>query len=162
MRRCTLRACGSIYNSFAARMPNMSYLDLNASWHAWKFLEVRGGINNMLDKDPPLATYEITSGGAANTYSTYEALGRQLFLAFSMKFLRARRIRARQRPAAAIIAPPCALCTARRRRGYQLSVLYRDSLGEPCVWHLLHPCPYCSTTREARSHRDADQEFERE
>ena len=26
-------------------MPNMSYLDLNASWHAWKFLEVRGGIN---------------------------------------------------------------------------------------------------------------------
>jgi outer membrane receptor protein involved in Fe transport len=74
------------FNSFAARMPNMSYVDLNASWHALKVLEVRAGINNVLDKDPPLATFEITSGGAANTYSTYEALGRQLFLAVSMKF----------------------------------------------------------------------------
>ena len=40
----------------------------------------------MFDKDPPLATVEITSGGAANTYSTYDAFGRQLFLAVTAKF----------------------------------------------------------------------------
>jgi outer membrane receptor protein involved in Fe transport len=75
-----------VYNSFDAQLPNMSYVDLFARWHAWKSLEVRGGINNILDKDPPLATFEITSGGAANTYSTYDSLGRQLYLAFTAKF----------------------------------------------------------------------------
>jgi iron complex outermembrane recepter protein len=74
------------YNTFNARLPSFSYLDLAATWHVGKVLELRGGINNMLDKDPPLATYEITSGGAANTYSTYDALGRQLFIAFTAKF----------------------------------------------------------------------------
>jgi len=34
----------------------------------------------------PLASYEIISGGAANTYSTYDQLGRQLFVSFTAKF----------------------------------------------------------------------------
>ena len=74
------------YNTFNARLPSMSYLDLAATWQALDNLEIRAGINNILDKDPPLATFEITAGGAANTYSTYDALGRQLFLAFTAKF----------------------------------------------------------------------------
>ena len=75
------------YDSFDAQLPNISYIDLSAVWHApWKGLDVRGGINNLLDKDPPLATFEITSGGAPNTYSTYDALGRQVYLAFTAKF----------------------------------------------------------------------------
>jgi iron complex outermembrane recepter protein len=74
------------YNYFNARIPSFSYLDLAATWKLGEMLEVRGGINNILDKDPPLATFEITSGGAANTYSTYDALGRQVFLAFTAKF----------------------------------------------------------------------------
>ena len=74
------------YNSFNARLPSFSYLDLSATWTVSKEVELRGGINNLLDKDPPLATFEITSGGAANTYSTYDALGRQVFLAVTAKF----------------------------------------------------------------------------
>ena len=74
------------FNVFNARLPSFSYLDLAASWNIRDNLEVRGGINNLLDKDPPLATFEITSGGAANTYSTYDALGRQLFVTFTAKF----------------------------------------------------------------------------
>jgi iron complex outermembrane recepter protein len=59
---------------------------LAATWHAYKGIEIRAGINNVLDKDPPLVTSEITSGGANNTYETYDTLGRQLFVAFTAKF----------------------------------------------------------------------------
>jgi len=78
------------FDSFAAQMPNMNYIDLFAAWHApasWaKGLEVRAGVNNVLDKDPPLSTFEISAGGAANTYSTYDQLGRQLYVAVTAKF----------------------------------------------------------------------------
>jgi iron complex outermembrane receptor protein len=74
------------YDYFNAHLPAISYLDLGATWNVWKSLELRAGINNLLDKDPPLATFEIIAGGAANTYSTYDQLGRQIFLAFSAKF----------------------------------------------------------------------------
>ena len=74
------------YNAFAAQFASFSYFDLAGSWSVHRNLELRGGINNLFDKDPPLATYEIVSGGAANTYSTYDALGRQLFVAFTAKF----------------------------------------------------------------------------
>ena len=74
------------YDFAHAQIPSFSYLDLAANWTVNKHLELRGGINNVLDKDPPLASVEIVSGGAANTYSTYDTLGRQLFLAFTAKF----------------------------------------------------------------------------
>ncbi len=74
------------YNYYNAHLPSVSYLDLAATWNVLKSLEIRAGVNNLLDKDPPLATFEITSGGAANAYSTYDQLGRQLFVAFTAKF----------------------------------------------------------------------------
>ena len=33
--------------------------------------------------DPPLGTAEVVGGSAANTYSTYDAMGRQMFLSGS-------------------------------------------------------------------------------
>jgi outer membrane receptor protein involved in Fe transport len=74
------------FNYFNAELPSFSYLDIAATWTVTKGFELRGGINNVLDKDPPLATFEITAGGAANTYSTYDSLGRQMFIAFTAKF----------------------------------------------------------------------------
>jgi len=77
---------GPAFNYFDARLPNFSYLDLAATWHAYKGIEIRAGINNVLDKDPPLVTSEITSSGANNSYETYDTLGRQLFAAFTARF----------------------------------------------------------------------------
>ncbi|HEY0745843.1 MAG TPA: TonB-dependent receptor [Steroidobacteraceae bacterium] len=77
---------GPAFNYFDARLPNFSYIDLAATWQAYKGIEIRAGINNMLDKDPPLVTSEITAGGANNTYETYDTLGRQVFVAFTSKF----------------------------------------------------------------------------
>jgi iron complex outermembrane receptor protein len=81
-----LNTGGPAFNYFDARIPNFSYLDLAATWHAYKGIEIRAGINNVLDKDPPLVTSEITGSGANNTYETYDTLGRQLFVAFTAKF----------------------------------------------------------------------------
>jgi iron complex outermembrane receptor protein len=77
---------GPAFNYFDARLPNFSYLDLAATWQAYKGIEIRAGVNNVLDKDPPLVTSEITSSGANNSYETYDTLGRQLFVAFTAKF----------------------------------------------------------------------------
>lgn len=74
------------YNYFNARIPAYNYIDLAASWDVYKGVQMRAGINNVLDKDPPLLTSEIVAGGAANTFETYDTLGRQLYIAFTAKF----------------------------------------------------------------------------
>jgi outer membrane receptor protein involved in Fe transport len=76
------------YDQFNARIPGYSYLDLTAVWHVLANLELRGGVTNLLDKDPPLIpSGEITgNSGPANSYPTYDYLGRQLFVAFTAKF----------------------------------------------------------------------------
>ena len=74
------------YNSFNARIPSYSYIDLSASWNFGNGFQLRGGINNLFDKDPPIVTTEIVSGGAANSYEAYDGMGRQLFMTVTAKF----------------------------------------------------------------------------
>ncbi len=76
------------YDQFNARIPGYSYLDLTAVWHALHNLELRAGVTNLLDKDPPLVPSGDISGnsGPANSWPAYDYLGRQLFVAFTAKF----------------------------------------------------------------------------
>ena len=63
------------------------YFDLAASWNPTKGLTVSAGINNLLDKDPPITSQLSTGAGNGNTYpSVYDALGRKVFLSASYKF----------------------------------------------------------------------------
>ena len=65
----------------------MSYIDLSGVWHVSKAFELRAGMNNVFDKDPPIVTNpSLQGGGQANTFATYDVLGRQLYLAFTAKF----------------------------------------------------------------------------
>jgi outer membrane receptor protein involved in Fe transport len=74
------------YDLVNGRIPSYSYLDLAATWHLRETLTVRGGINNVLDKDPPVLNVAVVPSGDANTTDVYDMFGRQLFLAFSTKF----------------------------------------------------------------------------
>lgn len=74
------------YDYVNARIPAFNYLDLEATWNVNEIVQIRAGANNLLDKDPPLVNTDIVAGGAANTYSTYDLFGRQLFLAFTARF----------------------------------------------------------------------------
>jgi iron complex outermembrane receptor protein len=75
------------YDNYNARIQGYSYLDLTAVWHAMKGLDIRAGVQNLLDKDPPVVpSLDITGfSGPANSYATYDYLGRQLFVAFTAK-----------------------------------------------------------------------------
>ena len=75
-----------VYDSFDARLPNISYLDLTAVWDVAKNLSVRAGVNNVFDKDPPLVSSLLAGTGSPNAYPTYDLLGRVLFAAFTAKF----------------------------------------------------------------------------
>ena len=75
-----------VYDAYNRRIPSYSYFDVGFTWKILKELELRGGVNNVLDKDPPLVASELVAGGAANTYETYDTLGRQLFIAFTARF----------------------------------------------------------------------------
>lgn len=75
----------TIDQTFAAR----NYFDIAGSWAMTKQLTLRGGINNLLDKDPPIAnsTTEGAVFGNGNTYpQVYDALGRRVFLNATYKF----------------------------------------------------------------------------
>lgn len=76
------------YDQFNARIPGYSYLDVTAEWYATRQLELRAGVTNVLDKDPPIIPSLDISGnaGPANSFDAYDYLGRQVFVAFTLKF----------------------------------------------------------------------------
>jgi iron complex outermembrane recepter protein len=76
------------YDPYNARIPGYSYIDLSALWHVNQHLELRAGCNNLLDKDPPVIPSADISGdaGPANSFNTYDTLGRDIYVAFTAKF----------------------------------------------------------------------------
>jgi len=74
------------FDYYNATLPSISYLDLSAIWTIHKGISLRAGVNNLLDRDPPLVATELTGAGSANTYPTYDVLGRELFVAVSARF----------------------------------------------------------------------------
>jgi iron complex outermembrane recepter protein len=75
-----------VYDLANRQIPNISYIDLTASWHAAKWLDLRAGVNNLFDRQPPILTNpSLQGGGQANTFATYDVLGRQIYIAFTAK-----------------------------------------------------------------------------
>ncbi|OXE36658.1 MAG: TonB-dependent receptor [Phenylobacterium zucineum] len=63
--------------------PNYSYYDVDGSWKINDMFEVRAGVNNVGDKQPPIYTSQIE----ANTDpSTYDVLGRRYFIGLKARF----------------------------------------------------------------------------
>ena len=65
------------------------YIDLAGSWAITKQLTIRGGINNVFDKDPPIIGGSNLPGtaGNGNTFpQVYDALGRFIFGQLTMQF----------------------------------------------------------------------------
>jgi outer membrane receptor protein involved in Fe transport len=64
-----------------------NYLDIAGSWAITKQLVIRGGINNVLDRDPPLSGLQSATFGNANTYpQVYDATGRRVFINLTANF----------------------------------------------------------------------------
>ena len=71
-------------------IPTISYLDLRVSY-TWNRITGRVGVNNLLDKDPPIIDTGNSGGNSiyaeSNTYpSVYDTLGRYLFVNVTVDF----------------------------------------------------------------------------
>jgi outer membrane receptor for ferrienterochelin and colicin len=74
------------YDAANARIPGYSYLDLTATGHVTDTIDVRVGVTNVFDKDPPIFSTEIVNGQQSNSFPAYDVVGRQLFASVSAKF----------------------------------------------------------------------------
>ncbi len=74
-------AAGSIEKHFSA----YNYIDLSGNWSPTDKIEVRLGIDNVTDKDPPLNSGLGTTGNG-NTYPQAYAIGRYIFGGVQVKF----------------------------------------------------------------------------
>nr|WP_314545137.1 TonB-dependent receptor [uncultured Massilia sp.] len=64
-----------------------NYLDLAAAWKINSMFAVRGGVNNLLDKDPPIGGVTSSVFGNGNTFpQVYDALGRRVFVNLTATF----------------------------------------------------------------------------
>jgi len=68
-----------------------SYIDLSASYKLWDKYTFRVGVNNLMDKDPPVldAQYSVPGnfiGENGNTFTMYDVMGRVIYMSFSAKW----------------------------------------------------------------------------
>ncbi|MBL0143956.1 MAG: TonB-dependent receptor [Betaproteobacteria bacterium] len=76
------------YNEIEKTLSSQNYIDIAGSWNVTKQFTLRGGINNMLDRDPPLTSQQGPSVfGNGNTFpGTYDSFGRHWFVNATYKF----------------------------------------------------------------------------
>jgi outer membrane receptor protein involved in Fe transport len=70
------------------RLGSRSYIDLSFNWRVTNRVELRAGVNNVFDVDPPVIGSDFQTGVAANsnTYpGVYDALGRWIFLGLTAR-----------------------------------------------------------------------------
>jgi outer membrane receptor protein involved in Fe transport len=68
------------YDSVDAHLPRMNYLDLSAIWQITRQAELRAGVNNVTDKDPPIVSQDVNGLTTPNSFPTYDFLGREFFV----------------------------------------------------------------------------------
>jgi len=75
------------FNAVDEKLAAQNYLDVAASWRATKQFTLIGGINNLLDKSPPITAQVGAGAGNGNTFpQVYDALGRRVFITGTYKF----------------------------------------------------------------------------
>ena len=74
------------YDPYYARIPNVSFLDVSGIWTVNPMLSVRAGINNVLDKAPPVGAANYSGTGSGNVFPNYDTLGREVFFGATLKF----------------------------------------------------------------------------
>jgi outer membrane receptor protein involved in Fe transport len=81
---------GGVFNPVNARLPARNYFDVSAQWTYHDRYTIRGGINNVFDQDPPLVStggdVAVADTGLPNSFTTYDLVGRRLFISLTANF----------------------------------------------------------------------------
>ena len=67
-------------------IPAAHYVDVGAVWKSSKHYTEIGGVNNVFDKEPPLAPGEIANDYGPGFFGTYDPLGRYLHLGLQITY----------------------------------------------------------------------------
>jgi outer membrane receptor protein involved in Fe transport len=70
----------------ADHIPSFSWLDLGVTWKITKGITFIAGVNNVLDKEPPLGIGNSPNDYGAGFYNTYDSLGRYIHTGFQFTF----------------------------------------------------------------------------
>ncbi|MGF1544489.1 MAG: TonB-dependent receptor domain-containing protein [Parvularculaceae bacterium] len=82
-------AVATLQDGIAATLDAQNYLDVAMFWDATENVELRFGVNNILDNDPPIVpTFNGIAGNIeANTFAgTFDAAGRFIFAGVNIRF----------------------------------------------------------------------------
>ncbi len=75
------------FNEVDKTLGARDYIDIAGSWTISKNFSVRGGINNVFDRDPPISAQVGAGFGNGNTFpQVYDALGRRVFMNLTATF----------------------------------------------------------------------------
>jgi outer membrane receptor protein involved in Fe transport len=75
------------FDPFITRIADISYVDLSAVWTASRRMQLRAGVSNLFDKDPPFLPLDASGrAGNLNTFPVYDVLGRNVFVALHATF----------------------------------------------------------------------------
>ena len=77
---------GGAADPFDSARSSVSYFDLTGTWTVKDGLTLRAGVNNLLDRDPPIVTQAIAGSGAPNAFANYDLLGRTFFFGLTADF----------------------------------------------------------------------------
>jgi len=75
------------FNAVENSIPAYNWFDLAGDWTVRQGVDLRAGVNNIFDKDPPITAIQPLPEGNGNTFpGSYDAVGRQLFIAATIKY----------------------------------------------------------------------------
>jgi outer membrane receptor protein involved in Fe transport len=72
-----------------AQIASYDYFDLSADWNVREGIDLRAGVENIFDIEPPIVSLSACPTGPCNNNSwpgVYDVLGRTLFVAATIKY----------------------------------------------------------------------------
>ena len=75
------------FDTYDAARPAINYFDLSATYQINDMFSMRAGVNNLLDKDPPVLSQDAIGVGLPNTEEgEYDLLGRTIYVGLTANF----------------------------------------------------------------------------
>ena len=74
------------FDPLLTHIPSYSYLDLSATWNLTQHVQVRAGVNNLFDKDPPFLPGEVLPFFPPVTVPPHDIFGRYIYMGLGATF----------------------------------------------------------------------------
>lgn len=77
---------GNVRTDGPTTLDDQAYFDLAATWNVLESTQLRLGVNNVFDEEPPLLPNGPSGSANGNTFPNYDNLGRYVFMGVNVSF----------------------------------------------------------------------------